>query len=44
METVDVNLPYPVFAQIELSQHSKLLKMLNLNNLIVRSVENFQLF
>ena len=44
MEAVDVDLADTILAQIKLSKLSKLLEMLNLDDFIVRCVEDFQLF
>ena len=42
MEAVDINLTNAILTQIELSQLPQLLKVLNLHNLVVRSVEDFE--
>ena len=42
MEAVDVDLTNAILTQIELSQLPQLLKMLNLHNLVVRRVEDFE--
>lgn len=44
METVNVNLSDSILAQVELPELPQFLKVLNLDNLIVWSVEYLQLF
>ena len=43
METVDINLANTVFAQVELSQLPQFFEMLDFDNLIIGSMEDFQL-
>ena len=42
METIHVNLPDTIFAQVELPQLPELLQVLDLHDLIIRSVEDFE--
>ena len=44
MEAVDVDLTNAILTQIELSQLPQLLKVLNLHDLVVRRVEDFEFF
>ena len=44
MEAVDIDLTNAILTQIELSQLPQLLKVLNLHDLVVRRVEDFEFF
>ena len=43
VETVHVNLPDTILAQVELSELAQLLQVLDLDDLVVRGVEYFEL-
>lgn len=44
VETVHVNLPDAILAQVELSELAQLLQVLDLDDLVVGGVEDFELF
>lgn len=44
MEAVDINLSNAVLTQVKFSKLSQLLEVFNLDDLIVRSMENFKFF